>query len=68
MTRKTGLLKVVNDADNIFVELTLDGKMVKEYAFLGNDQEGIAWDDEGDLYIAQDIGGIIRIKDLRKRD
>lgn len=35
---KTGLLNVVNDADNIFVELTLDGKMIKEYAFLGNDQ------------------------------
>lgn len=65
---KTGLLNVVNDADNIFVELTLDGKMVKEYAFLGNDQEGIAWDDDGFLYIAQDIGGVIRIKDLRKRD
>ncbi len=62
---KTGLLNVVNDADNIFVELTLDGKMVKEYAFLGNDQEGIAWDEEGYLYIAQDIGGIIHVKDLR---
>jgi len=65
---KTGLLNVVNDADNIFVELTLKGKMVKEYAFLGNEQEGIAWDDDGFLYIAQDIGGIIRIKDLRKKD
>ncbi len=62
---KTGLLNVVNDADNIFVELTLSGKMVKEYAFLGNDQEGIARDNDGFLYIAQDIGGIIRVKDLR---
>jgi uncharacterized protein YjiK len=62
---KTDLLYVVNDADNILVELTLDGKMVKEYAFLGNDQEGIAWDEEGYLYIAQDIGGIIHVKDLR---
>jgi uncharacterized protein YjiK len=61
----TGLLNVVSDADNIFVELTLTGKMVKEYAFLGNDQEGIARDDDGFLYIAQDIGGIIRVKDLR---
>jgi uncharacterized protein YjiK len=65
---KTGLLNVVNDADNILVELTLDGKMVKEYAFLGDKQEGIAWDDDGDLYIAQDSGGIIRVRDLRKRD
>jgi uncharacterized protein YjiK len=65
---KTGLLNVVSDADNIFVELTLEGKMVKEYAFLGNDQEGIALDDDGYLYIAQDVGGIIRIKDLRKKN
>jgi len=27
---KTGLLNVVNDADNIFVEFTLAGKMVKD--------------------------------------
>ena len=62
---KTGLLNVVDDADNIFVELTVDGKLVKEYAFLGNEQEGIAWDEDGFLYIAQDSGGIIRVKDLR---
>jgi uncharacterized protein YjiK len=65
---KTGLLNVISDVDNIFVELTLEGKMVREYAFSGNNQEGIAWDDDGFLYIAQDIGGIIRIKDLRKKD
>ena len=62
---KTDLLYVVNDADNILVELTLDGMIVNEYAFLGNDQEGIAWDEKGILYIAQDIGGIIHVKDLR---
>ena len=65
---RTGLLNVVNDADNIFVELTLDGKLVNEYAFLGNEQEGIAWDEDDFLYIAQDTGGIIRVRDLRKRD
>ena len=59
---KTGLLNVVNDADKIFVGLTLARKMVKEFAFLGNDQEGIAWDYDGFLFIAQDIGGIIRVK------
>lgn len=62
---KRNLLYVVNDSDNILVELTLDGKMVNEYAFLGNDQEGITWDEEGILYIAQDSGGIIHVKDLR---
>jgi hypothetical protein len=33
------------------------GKMVKEYAFLGGDQEEIAWDDNSCLHIAQDSGG-----------
>jgi uncharacterized protein YjiK len=61
----TKRLNIVSDADNIFVEITLDGRMVKEYAFLGNDQEGICVDDEGYLYIAEDEGGIIKVKDLR---
>ena len=63
---ETGLLNVVSDADNILVEITLEGKLIKEYAFLGDNQEGIAWDEEGYLYIAQDSGGIIKVKDLRK--
>jgi uncharacterized protein YjiK len=63
----TGLLNIVDDADNIFVEITLDGKLVRQYAFLGDNQEGLCRDDEGYLYIAQDTGGIIKVKDLRKR-
>ena len=63
---ETGLLNVVSDADNILVEITLEGKLINEYAFLGDNQEGIAWDEEGYLYIAQDSGGIIKVKDLRK--
>jgi hypothetical protein len=63
---KTGLLNVVSDSDNLFVEITLDGKLVKEYAFPGNDQEGIAWDDQGYIFICQDSGGILKLKDLRK--
>jgi uncharacterized protein YjiK len=62
---KTGLLNVVSDADNILVEITLDGRILREYAFLGDNQEGIARDDEGYLYIAQDSGGILKVKDLR---
>lgn len=62
---ETKLLNVVSDADNILVEITLDGKIVKEYAFLGDNQEGITRDDQGFLYIAQDSGGILRVKDLR---
>jgi len=62
-----GLLNVVSDADNILVEITLGGRLVKQYAFLGDNQEGLCRDDEGYLYIAQDTGGIIRVKDERKR-
>jgi uncharacterized protein YjiK len=62
---KTGHLNVVSDAYNILVEITLEGKLVREYAFLGDNQEGIAKDDEGYLYIAQGLGGIIKVKDLR---
>jgi uncharacterized protein YjiK len=64
---KTKLLNVVSDADNILVEITLAGKLVHQYAFLGDNQEGLARDDEGYLYIAQDTGGIIKVKDLRPR-
>jgi uncharacterized protein YjiK len=60
-------LNVVSDSDNILVEITLDGKLIKEYAFLGDNQEGICRDDEGYLYIAQDSGGVIKVKDLRKQ-
>jgi uncharacterized protein YjiK len=64
---KTELLNVVSDADNILVEITLEGKLVNEYAFLGNDQEGLTRDDEGYLYIAQDVGGILKVRDDRIR-
>ena len=62
---QTKLLNVVSDADNILVEITLDGRIIKEYAFVGDNQEGIAKDDESYLYIAQDSGGILKVKDLR---
>jgi uncharacterized protein YjiK len=64
---ETRLLNVVDDADNILAEITLQGKLVKQYAFLGDEQEGLCRDDEGYLYIAQDIGKIIKVKDERKR-
>jgi len=62
---QTRRLNVVSDADNILVEITFDGRIIREYAFLGDNQEGIAKDDEGYLYIAQDSDGILKVKDLR---
>lgn len=64
---KTRLLNVVSDSDNLFIEITLRGKLVREYAFPGDDQEGIAWDDQGHIFICQDSGGILKLKDMRKR-
>jgi len=63
--KKTGNLNIVSDAYNILAEITLEGKLVREYAFPGDNQEGLAKDDEGYLYIAQGEGGIIKVKDLR---
>lgn len=63
---QTRLFDIVNDADNILAEVTLEGRLVRAYAFLGDNQEGLAKDDEGYLYIAQDTGGILKVKDLRK--
>ena len=61
----TGYLNVVSDGDNILIELTPEGQIVSQYAFVGNDQEGLTRDDKGYLYIAQDCGKIIRVRDLR---
>jgi uncharacterized protein YjiK len=63
----SGTLNVVSDADNILVELTLDGEFLRSYAFLGNDQEGLAVDSDGFLYIAEDSGGVVKVKDLRNK-
>jgi uncharacterized protein YjiK len=64
---RTRHLNIVCDADNIFLEITLSGRIIAQYAFPGDSQEGLAQDDEGYLYVAQDTGGIIKIKDLRPR-
>ena len=64
---RTRLLDIVSDADNILAEVTLDGRVVRAYAFPGDNQEGLTEDDEGYLYIAQDTGGILKVKDLRRK-
>ena len=58
----TGHLFIACDADNVLMEVTLDGTILRTWAFPGNDQEGIAADTEGNLYIAQDSGGILKVK------
>ena len=58
----SGHLFVACDADNVLLEVTLAGTILRTWALPGNDQEGLAVDDEGHLYIAQDSGGIIKLK------
>ncbi len=53
-------LYIVSDKLNLCLEVSREGKILKPYTFPGDDQEGIAIDDEGNLYIAQDSGGIIK--------
>jgi uncharacterized protein YjiK len=60
-------LYVVSDATNSIFEVTRDGVIVRSYAFPGDNQEGIAVDDQGYAYIAQDSGGIVKVKWLRQR-
>ena len=62
---KTGHLFVISDATNILLEYSLAWELVSSFAFPGNDQEGIAADDQGHLYIAQEYDGILKVKWLR---
>lgn len=55
-------LGVISDTMNTFLEITRDGSIIRSYALPGCNQEGIAVDSEGFLYIAQDSGGIIKVK------
>jgi uncharacterized protein YjiK len=62
---KTGHIFFVSDETNTIFEYSQKLKLINAYAFPGNDQEGIAADSDGFLYIAQDSGGIIKLKWLR---
>ena len=53
--------KVVQQGKKLLIK---GGQILKQYAFIGDNQEGITLDDEGYLYIAQDSGGIIKIRYL----
>lgn len=55
-------LYVVSDASNLLIAIDLEGKMQRVVTLTGCNQEGIALDDEDFLYIAQDSGGIIKVR------
>lgn len=60
--KATGHLYVISDSTNTIFEFTRNGTLLSGYAFPGDNQEGITVDDQGFLYIAQDSGGILKIK------
>jgi len=61
----TGHILVASDATNMLFEYSPGWELVDFYAFPGDNQEGITVDSEGFIYIAQDTGGIIKLKWLR---
>ena len=55
-------LYIISDAANVIMETTRSGRILRAYAFPGDNQEGITLDNGGFLYIAQDSGGIIKFR------
>ncbi len=56
---------MVSDSANALFEVTRGGEVLRGWAFPGNDQEGIAIDPCGFIYIAQDSGWILKLRWLR---
>jgi uncharacterized protein YjiK len=55
---------VISDATNIMLEYSRDYKLLHQFALPCDNQEGITIDSDGNLYIAQDSGGIIKFQPL----
>jgi len=53
---------IVSDGSNALFEITRDGEALRGWAFPGDNQEGIAFDADWNVYIAQDSGGILKVK------
>ena len=51
-----------SDTANVLLEMTRSGEILRSWAFPGDEQEGIAFDDQGFLYYVQDPGGIIKMR------
>jgi uncharacterized protein YjiK len=62
---ETGHVLVVADSPNILLEYSAEHELLNVYAFPGDNQEGIAVDSDGYIYIAQDSGGILKLEWLR---
>ncbi len=66
--RATGHILAACDSPNALLELTLSGEIVRVLTLTGDNQEGLTLDDHGLMYIAQDSGGIIKIRPIWPQD
>jgi hypothetical protein len=55
-------LIAVSDNQNCLVELGLQGNVQRRIALPGHRQEGAAFDEVGFLYVAQDSGGVLKLR------
>ncbi len=61
----TDRILAIGDATNLILEYSRDWVLLSVQAFPGDNQEGVTVDPDGFIYIAQDTGGIIKLKWLR---
>lgn len=62
---ETDHIFVISDTTNTILEYSRLGVLVRAHPLPGDSQEGITADMDGFIYIAQDSGGIIKLKWLR---
>ncbi|MCG3179449.1 MAG: hypothetical protein BIFFINMI_01784 [Phycisphaerae bacterium] len=64
---KRGRLYILSDSNHILMESTIDGRLYARWTQVpGKDTEGVTIDPDGNLYFAQDCGGVIKVKWLRE--
>ena len=59
-------LLIMSDTTNLLLEIFQDGEIGRWFLLPGLDQEGIALDQKGFLYLAQENGQIIKVEDRRE--
>lgn len=61
----TDRILAISDATNLILEYSRDRVLLRVQAFPGDNQEGVTVDPDGFIYIAQDTGGILKLRWLR---
>lgn len=59
---KSDIIYALSDATDQLLAYTRTGKLLKSWTLPGENQEGITVDSEGMLYLAQDSGGVLKLK------